>query len=62
MTKEKVYENSLIERLNGVIKNNYLYSYGKRDPKLLNKLLDKVLYMHNTEKPHKVLGESTPGN
>ena len=41
MTEEKVYENSHAERLNGVIKNNYLYPYGPTNMTSLKKLLDK---------------------
>jgi len=60
MTEEKVYENSHAERLNGVIKNNYLYPYGPTDIKSLKKLLAKAVYMYNTGKPHKALGKLTP--
>jgi transposase InsO family protein len=60
MTEEKVYENSHAERLNGVIKNNYLYPYGPKNIKSLRKLLDKAVYMYNTEKPHTALGKLTP--
>ena len=60
MTEEKVYENSHAERLNGIIKNNYLYPYGPTNIKSLRKLLDKAVYMYNTEKPHKALGKLTP--
>jgi putative transposase len=60
MTEEKVYENSHAERLNGVIKNNYLYPYGPTNIKSLKKLLDKAVYMYNTGKPHKALGKLTP--
>ncbi|MCK7540660.1 MAG: hypothetical protein MZV63_62125 [Marinilabiliales bacterium] len=46
MTEEKVYENSHAERLNGIIKNNYLYPYGPTNMTSLKKLLDKaVLYV-----------------
>jgi transposase InsO family protein len=38
MTEEKVYENSHAERLNGIIKNNYLYPYGPTNIKSLRKL------------------------
>jgi hypothetical protein len=41
MTEEKVYENSHAERLNGIIKNNYLYPYGPTNMTSLKKLLDK---------------------
>jgi len=60
MTEEKVYENSHAERLNGIIKNNYLYPYGPRDLKSLRALLNKAVYMYNTGKPHKALGKLTP--
>ena len=60
MTEEKVYENSHAERLNGIIKNNYLYPYGPTNFKSLKRLLDKAIQMYNTEKPHKALGKLTP--
>lgn len=62
MAEERVYENSHAERLNGVIKNNYLYPYAPKDFKSLKKLLDKAVLMYNTEKPHSALGKSTPSN
>lgn len=60
MTEEKVYENSHAERLNGIIKNNYLYPYGPTNMTSLKKLLDKAILMYNTGKPHKALGKLTP--
>jgi putative transposase len=60
MTEEKVYENSHAERLNGVIKNNYLYPYGPEDMRSLRRLLDKAVLMYNTEKPHTALRKMTP--
>jgi putative transposase len=62
MTEEKVYENSHAERLNGIIKNNYLYPYGPTNLQSLRKLLDKAVLMYNTEKPHAALGKLTPSN
>jgi putative transposase len=62
MTEESVYENSHAERLNGVIKNNYLYPYAPKDLRSLRKLLAKAVMMYNTEKPHRALGRSTPSN
>lgn len=62
MTEEKVYENSHAERLNGVIKNNYLYPYGPTNMKSLKRLLNKAVLMYNTGKPHKALGKLTPSN
>ncbi len=60
MTEEKVYENSHAERLNGTIKNNYLYPYGPKDLASLRKMLNKAVYMYNTGKPHSALGKLTP--
>lgn len=60
MTEDRVYENAHAERLNGVIKNNYLYPYGPKTFLSLRKLLDKAVYMYNTGKPHKALGKLTP--
>jgi len=60
MTEEKVYENSHAERLNGIIKNNYLYPYGPTNRTSLNRLLKRAVLMYNTGKPHKALGKLTP--
>lgn len=60
MTEEKVYENSHAERLNGIIKNNYLYPYGPTNMTSLRRLLDRAVLMYNTGKPHKALGKLTP--
>jgi transposase InsO family protein len=60
MTEEKVFENSHAERLNGIIKNNYLYSYNPRNLVSLRKLLSKAVYMYNTAKPHSSLKRLTP--
>lgn len=60
MTEEKVYENAHAERLNGIIKNNYLYPYGPTDRASLKRLLAKAVFMYNTGKPHKALRKLTP--
>lgn len=60
MTEEKVYENSHAERLNGIIKNNYLYPYGPTEMKSLKRLLERAILMYNKEKPHKALNKLTP--
>jgi transposase InsO family protein len=60
MTEEKVYENAHAERLNGIIKNNYLYPYGPNNRASLKRLLDKEVYMYNHGKPHSALNKMTP--
>lgn len=60
MTEESVYENAHAERLNGVIKNSYLYRYGPTDLSSLKKQLDRAVENYNTGKPHKALGKLAP--
>ncbi|HLP71381.1 MAG TPA: IS3 family transposase [Bacteroidales bacterium] len=60
MTEEKVYENSHAERLNGIIKNNYLYPYNPTNRRALKGLLERAIVMYNTDKPHSSLGKMTP--
>jgi putative transposase len=60
MTEETVYENSHAERLNGVIKNNYLYPYAPTNKSSLNRKLERAVLMYNTGKPHSALGKLTP--
>jgi transposase InsO family protein len=57
---EEVYENAHAERLNGIIKNNYLYPYGPTDLRSLKKMMDKAVWMYNHEKPHRALNGKTP--
>lgn len=60
MTEDSVYENAHAERLNGIIKNNYLYPYSPCDFNDLQKKLEKAVKMYNTEKGHRALGGKTP--
>ena len=60
MTQEKVFENSHSERLNGIIKNDYIYPYGPDDRPALKKDLKKAVWMYNNEKPHSSLNDLTP--
>lgn len=60
MTHEGVYENAHSERLNGIIKNDYLYPYGPDDRPALKKDLKKAIWMYNNEKPHSSLNDLTP--
>lgn len=57
---EEVYENAHAERLNGIIKNNYLYPYGPKDLTSLKRLTKKAVWMYNNEKPHSALNKKTP--
>jgi len=59
---EDVYENPHAERLNGIIKNNYLYPYGPINFKSLKRSMKKAVWMYNNEKPHSALNGKTPIN
>ncbi|MGF7139281.1 IS3 family transposase [Roseimarinus sediminis] len=60
MTEESVFENPHAERLNGTIKNSYLYSYAPETFEELKKQLKRAEHMYNNEKPHKALKGMTP--
>lgn len=57
---EYSYENPKSERINGVIKNNYLIHYHIKDFADLLKKVDLAVRMYNTDKPHTSLGRMTP--
>lgn len=60
MTQESVYENAHAERLNGIIKNNYLYPYNPSSLKELKSKLKKAVWLYNNDKPHSSLKGKTP--
>jgi len=60
MTEESLYENTHAERLNGIIKNNYLYPYNPTDLKSLRNNLQKAVRMYNQKKSHRALKNMTP--
>lgn len=57
---EMAYENGKAERINGVIKNNYLRFYKISNENQLLKGVDRAVYLYNAEKPHKELKYVTP--
>lgn len=56
----EVYENSHSERLNGVIKNDYLIGYGPQNLPELRRDLSRAVHNYNTNKPHGSLDGKTP--
>jgi len=60
MTEDSVYENAHAERLNGTIKNSYLYSYAPETFEQLQKQLKRAVHMYNHGKPHMALNKMTP--
>ncbi len=57
---EMAYENGKAERLNGIIKNNYLKHWQIRTLKELKQSVDRAVALYNQGKPHKKLGYKTP--
>lgn len=56
------WENPYAERINGVIKNNYLKHRGIKSYEELEKEVDRAVNLYNTEKPHKSLQRVSPIN
>lgn len=54
------YENDKAERINGVIKNNYLHHRTIGSYKELTREVDRAVRLYNTDKPHSSLGMLTP--
>jgi hypothetical protein len=57
---EFAYENGKAERINGIIKNNYLKHRNIRNYQELVKELDRSVSLYNNERPHKSLNFKTP--
>jgi putative transposase len=57
---EFAYQNGKAERINGVIKNNYLKHYNIKNYNDLVKGVDRSVHFYNTDKPHKSLKRKTP--
>jgi putative transposase len=57
---EFAYENGKSERLNGIIKNNYLRFYETSTFEQLQRNVDRAVTLYNIERPHKALKYYTP--
>ena len=53
-------DNAIAERVNGIIKNEYLCSYEVKNIKEAKKVLDFVVELYNQERPHMSNGNLTP--
>jgi len=53
-------ENAVAERINGIIKDEYLYDYQVQSLKEAGKLLKQVVELYNTDRPHMSIGNLTP--
>jgi putative transposase len=57
---DNVYENSHAERINGIIKNDYLAGYGPESYQQLITMTAKAVSKYNNEKPHGAIGNISP--
>jgi transposase InsO family protein len=57
---EYAWENGKAERINGIIKNNYLNPWGTKTVETLKKNLDRAVKLYNEDKPHSGLDKLTP--
>lgn len=53
-------ENPIAERINGIIKHEYLENYEVFTIDVAKQLLDRVIEVYNNERPHLSLGNLTP--
>lgn len=53
-------DNSVAERVNGIIKNEYLCDYEVNDINEAKELLESVIQLYNEERPHMSIGNNTP--
>ena len=53
-------ENAIAERVNGIIKEEYLDDYKIEDIQEAKELLDAVIKLYNNERPHMSIGNLTP--
>jgi transposase InsO family protein len=59
---ESVYENPHAERINGIIKNDYLVGYGPESYDQLVVLTSKAVIKYNSERPHQSIGNISPND
>lgn len=57
---EYPWDNGKAERINGIMKNNYLRHYNIRSFDALVKSVDRAVKLYNEERPHKSLNYLTP--
>lgn len=53
-------ENAIAERVNGILKDEWLYDLGKMDKFGMHKIIPKIIHIYNDERPHLSLSMLTP--
>lgn len=55
-------DNAIAERINGIIKYEYLHDYDVNNLQVAKELLESVVYLYNNERPHMSIGMLTPNH
>jgi putative transposase len=53
-------DNAVAERINGILKDEYLYCYTVKTPEQARELLHSVIKLYNEERPHMSIGNIVP--
>lgn len=53
-------ENAIAERVNGILKDEWLYDMGKMEKPALRKTIPQIIHIYNDERPHLSIGMLTP--
>ena len=54
------YENAIAERVNGILKTEWLYHITLTSQAMARNVVDRVIYLYNNERPHESIGNMTP--
>jgi len=54
------YQNAIAERVNGILKHEFILGITTNDLELMNKLIDQSIYIYNNERPHWSCRMNTP--
>jgi transposase InsO family protein len=53
-------DNSIAERVNGIMKHEYLFSYAPENLQQAKNILDLCVNLYNNDRPHNSIGNKTP--
>lgn len=56
------YQNAVAERINGILKHEFILGITIRDAELMNSLIEESIYIYNNERPHWSCWMETPQN
>lgn len=54
------YENAVAERVNGILKTEWLYHMTLTSQEMARSAVDRIIHLYNNERPHESIGNLTP--